>query len=181
MRIVPVAFAVGATTLLAACAQTPEPPQPVASRTVQQPWVLIAPPDNIATVAFLDTFEYLPDHRARFPRDTNGLNEQDRRSLQSLFERVAAQPQPADRLEILTDVSAETGAPLERWREVRAFKSEDACRSTREELVTVTAEQTRKFGAYPRMPREEFQWTMLARSFQWSRCVPAREVERLSS
>jgi hypothetical protein len=88
---------------------------------------------------------------------------------------VAAEPQPAGRLEILANVSAEIEAPLEQWREVRVFKSAVDCRSTREELVQVTDEQTRKFGAYPRMPREEFQWPMLARSFQWSRCVPAGE------
>ena len=63
MRI-SVALAVGATALLGGCAQTPEPPQPVGEPPcVQQDWVLIAPPDNIATVAFLDTFEYLPDHQ----------------------------------------------------------------------------------------------------------------------
>ena len=40
------------------------------------------------------------------------------------------------------------------------------------ELVKVTGDQTHKFGAYAGMPREEFQWPMLARSFAWSRCVP---------
>ncbi len=182
MRINPVALAVGATALLVACADPPAPPAPVASRPMpQQAWVLIAPPDNLATVAFLDTFEYLPDHRAPFPSDTNGLSEQDRRSPLSLYERVAAEPQPSARLEILTNVSAEIEAPLERWREVRVFKSAGACRETREELVKVTDEQTRKFGAYSGMPREEFQWPMLARSFQWSRCVPAGPAAEVSA
>jgi hypothetical protein len=181
MRITPVALALGASALLVACADTPEPPPPVVARPmVQQDWVLIAPPDNLATVAFLDTFEYLPDHRDLFPIDTNGLSEQDRGSLQRLFERVAAEPQPAARLAILTDVSAEIEAPLERWREVRVFKSASDCRSTREELVKVTDEQTRKFAAYAGMPREEFQWPMLARSFQWSRCVPAGPATEVS-
>ena len=65
-----------------------------------------------------------------------------------------------------------TEAPVEQWREVRVFRSAAACKSTRAELVKVTGEQTRKFGAYAGMPREEFQWPMLARSFAWSRCVP---------
>ena len=55
---------------------------------------------------------------------------------------------------------------------MRAFKSSDACESTRAELRKVTSEQTEKFGAYAGMPREEFQWPLLAKSFQWSRCVP---------
>ena len=50
------------------------------------------------TVAFLDTFEYLPGHKARFPGHTNGLSEQDRTSLESLFEQVAAEPSPEGRL-----------------------------------------------------------------------------------
>ena len=41
------------------------------------------------------------------------------------------------------------------------------------ELIKVTSEQTKKVGAYASMPREEFQWPLLAKSFQWSRCVPA--------
>jgi len=167
-----VAFAVGATALLAACAQTPKPPQVVA-KAVQENWVLIAPPENVATIAFRDTFEFLPEHKAHFPRSTNGLSEQDRASLEELFEQVAAEPAAEDRLEILTEVSALTEAPLKDWREVRVFKSATACAATREELIKVTDLQTKKVGAYPHMPREEFQWPLLAKSFQLSRCVPA--------
>jgi hypothetical protein len=171
MRII-VAFAAGATLLLSACAQTPKPPE-VAKAVAQENWVLIAPPDNVVTVAFLDTFEFLPEHKANFPGSTNGLSEQHRASLERLFEQVAAEPAAEERLEILTEVSALTDAPIEQWREVRVFKSAAACNTTRDELIKVTSEQTRKFGAYARMPREEFQWPLLARSFEWSRCVPA--------
>jgi hypothetical protein len=171
MRII-VAFAASASLLLGACAQTPKQPE-VARTVAQEDWVLIAPPDNVVTVAFLDTFEFLPEHRARFPRDTNGLSEQQRASLEHLFEQVAAEPEVGERLEILTEVSAVTDAPLEDWREVRVFKSAVACNATRGELIKVTTDQTRKVGAYSRMPREEFQWPLLAKSFEWSRCVPA--------
>jgi hypothetical protein len=167
-----VAFAAGATALLSACAQTPTPPQVVA-KAVQENWVLIAPPDNVTTMAFLETFEFLPEHKAPFPRSTNGLSEQDRASLEELFEQVAAEPAVEDRLEILTEVSALTDAPIKQWREVRVFKSSTACTATREELIKVTSLQTEKVGAYPHMPREEFQWPLLAKSLQWSRCVPA--------
>lgn len=168
-----VAFAAGATLLLGACAQTPKQPPEVARNVAQENWVLIAPPDNVVTVAFLDTFEFLPEHRASFPGSTNGLSEQHRTSLARLFEQVAAEPAAADRLEILTEVSALTGAPVKEWREVRVFKSAGTCNATRGELIKVTSEQTKKVGAYARMPREEFQWPLLAKSFQWSRCVPA--------
>jgi hypothetical protein len=171
MRIT-VALAAGATLLLGACAQTPKPPE-VAANLAQENWVLIAPPDNVVTVAFLETFEFLPEHRADFPRSTNGLSEQHRAALEDLFEQVAAERVPEDRLEILTEVSTLTEAPIKEWREVRVFKSAVACNSTRGELIKVTSEQTKKVGAYARMPREEFQWPLLAKSFEWSRCVPA--------
>ena len=167
-----VAFAAGATLLLAACAQPPKPPE-VAETVAQGNWILIAPPDNVATVAFLETFEFLPEHRASFPGSTNGLSEQHRASLERLFEQVAAEPDVGERLEILTEVSAVTDAPITEWREVRVFKSAGACNTTRGELIKVTSDQTRKVGAYARMPREEFQWPLLAKSFEWSRCVPA--------
>ena len=171
MRI-SVALVVGATAILGACAETPKPPAVEASSIVQQDWVLIAPPDNAVTVAFLETFEYLPGHRDRFPGHPDGLSEPDRRSLESLFEQVAAEPTPEGRLRLVTEVSALTEVPIEDWRHVRVFKSSETCESTRAELIKVTAEQTRKFAAYARMPREEFQWPLLARSFEWSRCVP---------
>lgn len=171
-----VALVVGATAILGGCSQTPKPP--VEASVQRQDWILIAPPDNTLTVAFLDTFEFLPDHQDRFPGRTNGLSEQDLQGLQRLFEKVAAEPSAEDRLQILTDVSAVTEAPVEQWRQVRIFRSAGDCESTRAELVKVTNEQTRKFGAYQGMPREEFQWPMLAKSFQWSRCVPTAVATR---
>jgi hypothetical protein len=179
MRIL-VALVVGATAILGGCAETPKLSVETSS-IVQQDWILIAPPDSAVTVAFLDTFEYLPGHKDRFPGHTNGLSEQDRRSLESLFEQVAAEPSPEGRLRLVTEVSALTEVPVERWRQVRVFRSAATCESTRAELIKVTAEQTRKFGAYARMPREEFQWPLLARSFQWSRCVPAGVTASLTS
>jgi hypothetical protein len=169
MRII-VAFAIGASALLGACAQTPEPP-PIAA-TIEN-WVLIAPPENVIVAAFRKHVEFLPAHRARFPGSTNGLSEEHRASLESLFEQVAAQPAAEDQLEILTEVSTMTEAPLKEWREVRMFKSATTCNATRAQLIKVTTDQTRKFGAYSRMPREEFQWPFLAKMFEWSRCVPA--------
>ena len=166
-----VALVAGAV-LLGGCSHTPDSQQAQASRALPQDWVLIAPPDNTLTVAFLDTFEFLPDGKDRFPGKTQRMTEQDRRSLQGLFEQVRAAPTPEARLQILTDLSAQTEAPIAQWRQVRAFKSSGACESTRAELVKVTSEQTQKFGAYAGMPREEFQWPLLAKSFQWSRCVP---------
>ena len=179
MRIL-VALVVVATAILGGCAETPKPAIE-ASAIPQQDWILIAPPDNAVTVAFLDIFEYLPGHKDRFPGHTNGLSEQDRRSLESLFEQVAAEPSPEGRLRLVTEVSALTEVPVERWRQVRVFRSAATCESTRAELIKLTAEQTRKFGAYARMPREEFQWPLLARSFQWSRCVPAGVTASLTS
>jgi hypothetical protein len=179
MRIL-VALAVCATALLGGCLATPKPAVE-ATAVVQQDWVLIAPPENHQTAAFLETFEFLPDHQDRFPRGTNGLSEQQRRSLEQLFEQVASEPSPEGRLRILTEISAVTEAPVEQWREVRVFRSAAACESTRAELVKVTGEQTRKFGAYAGMPREEFQWPMLARSFAWSRCVPDELATRVGS
>ena len=167
-----VALVAGAA-LLGGCSHTPDPQNPAqATRALSQNWVLIAPPDNTLTVAFLDTFEFLPDGKDRFPGKIDRMTEQDRRSLQGLFEQVRAAPTPEARVQILTDLSAETEAPIAQWRQVRVFKSSDACESTRAELVKVTSEQTQKFGAYAGMPREEFQWPLLAKSFQWSRCVP---------
>jgi hypothetical protein len=173
------AVAVAAAAFLGACAQTPPPPQDVATKVEQENWVLIAPPDNVATVAFIDTFEYLPDHKARFPGSTNGMSARDRASLEDLFKQVAAEAAAEDRLLILTEVSALTEAPVKQWREVRTFKSAVACNSTREELIKVTSDQTRKFGAYSDMPREEYQWPLLAKSFQFSRCVPAGRAPSL--
>ena len=168
-----VALAVGTSALLGACAQTPEQPPQIAASIAQENFVLIAPPENVIMVAFRETFEYLPAHRARFPGSTNGLSEQHRASLESLFEQVAAEPAAEDQLEILTEVSTMTEAPVKEWREVRVFKSATTCNATRAELIKVTSDQTRKVGAYSRMPREEFQWPFLAKTFQWSRCVPA--------
>ena len=170
------AFVAGAAALLGGCSHTQSPIPSQASGPVQQGWMLIAPPDNTLTVAFLDAFEFLPDGNAAFPRGTSGMTEQDRRSLRGLFDQVRAAPTPAASLKILSELSAETQAPVERWRRVRAFKSEDECRSTRDELLEVTDEQTRKVGAYAGMPREEFQWPLLARSFEWSRCVPDEQA-----
>ena len=167
-----IALVVGATAIVGGCAETPKPPVATAP-VAQQDWILIAPPDNHLTMAFVETFEFLPDHRDRFPGSTNGLGEEDRRSLQSLFEQVAAEPSPEARLRILTESSDMAAVPVERWREVRVFKSAGACESTRAELVKLTDEQTRKVGAYAGMPREEFQWPMLARSFRSNRCVPS--------
>ena len=175
-----VALAAGATAVLGGCVATPKPPVE-ATAALQQDWVLIAPPDNHQTTAFLETFEFLPDHQDRFPRSTNGMTEQQRRSLQQLFELVAAEPSPEGRLRVLTETSAVTEAPVEQWREVRVFRSAAACESTREQLLKVTGEQTRKFGAYEGMPREEFQWPMLARSFAWSRCVPSELAPSVGS
>jgi hypothetical protein len=167
-----VALVAGAAALLSGCSHTQSPVQSQASRPVPQDWMLIAPPDNTLTSAFLDTFEYLPDGNDRFPSTVDGMTVQDRRALQSLFERVKAASSPAESLQILTELSAQTEAPVGQWRRVRAFKSQDECQSTRAELVKVTNEQTQKFGAHRGMPREEFQWPLLARSFAWSRCVP---------
>jgi hypothetical protein len=179
MRIL-VVLAAGATVLVGGCVATPKPPAQAAA-AVQQDWVLIAPPDNHQTAAFLETFEFLPDHQDRFPRTTNGMTEQQRRSLQELFEQVAAEPSPEARVRILTESSAMTAAPVEQWREVRVFRSAAACESTRAELVKVTSDQTEKFGAYDGMPREEFQWPMLARSFASSRCVPDEVAAKVGS
>ena len=168
-----VALVAGAV-LLGGCSHTPDPQnQAQAIRALPQDWVLIAPPDNTLTVAFLDTFEFLPDGKDRFPGKTGRMTEQDRRSLQDLFEQVRAAPTPEARLQILTDLSAESEAPVAQWRQVREFKSSDACELTRAELVKVTSDQTQKVGAYAGMPREEFQWPLLAKSFQLSRCVPS--------
>ncbi len=171
----------GAAALLAGCSHTQTPVQSQASRSVPESWMLIAPPDNTLTAAFLDTFEYLPDGNDRFPGGTDGMTEQDRRALKHLFEQVKAAPSPAESLQILTELSAQTEAPVGQWRRVRAFKSEDECRSTRAELVKVTSEQTQKFGAHSGMPREEFQWPLIARSFEWSRCVPEEAEPRRQS
>jgi hypothetical protein len=173
MRTIAAALAAGATALLGACAQTPKQPPQIAASDVPGDWVLIAPPDNVDTVAFIETFEFLPDGDTSFPRSTNGLSEQDRASLRRLFEQVAAQPTPEDRVEMLTEISARTEAPVKEWREVRVFKSAVACNSTRAELIKVTDTQTKKVGAYSDMPREEYQWPLLAKSFKFSRCVPA--------
>jgi type IV pilus biogenesis protein CpaD/CtpE len=173
MRIL-VALVAGAAALLGGCSHTPDPARhSQASQLLPQDWILIAPPDNTLTVAFLETFEFLPDGKDRFPGAPKRMTEQDRRSLQGLFEQVKAAPTAEARLEILTELSAETEAPIEQWRRVRVFKSSSACESTRAELVKVTSEQSQKVGAYAGMPREEFQWPLLARSFQWSRCVPS--------
>ena len=167
-----VALAVGVTAVLGGCAQTPK--STVDARALaQQEWVLIAPPEDHLTTAFLETFEFLPDHKDSFPHSTNGLSEQEVRSLKSLFEQVAAEPSPEGRLRVLTESSDTAGAPVGQWREVRIFKSAKACKSTRAELVKVSDEQTQKVGAYAGMPREEFQWPMLAQSFHASRCVPS--------
>jgi hypothetical protein len=168
-----IALVAGATAILGGCAGTAQPPVET-SAIPQQDWILIAPPESRLTAAFRDTFEFLPNHKDRFPRTTNGLSEQERGSLQDLFKQVADEPSPEGRLRILTETSAITEAPVEQWREVRVFSSAAACESTRAELVKVTNEQSQKFGAYAGMPREEFQWPMLARSFQWSRCVPSQ-------
>jgi hypothetical protein len=165
-------FVAGAAALLSGCSSIPSPTQKEASRSAQQDWVLIAPPDNTLTTAFFNTFEFLPDGNDRFPRKVDGLNDEDRRALQSLFERVRAAPSPAESLKILTESSAQTEAPIGEWRQVRTFKSASACQSIRAQLLEVTHNQTQKFGAHANMPREEFQWPMLARSFEWSRCVP---------
>ena len=37
--------------------------------------MLIAPPDNVVTVAFLDTFEFLPDQQDAFPEQHERSNE----------------------------------------------------------------------------------------------------------
>jgi hypothetical protein len=174
-----VALVAGAAALLSACSHTPSPVQSHASRPVSQDWTLIAPPDNSLTAAFLDTFEYLPDGKDRFPGKIDGMSVQDRQALQRLFERVKAAPSAQAELQILTELSAETEAPIGQWRRVRVFKSEDECESTRTQLVKITNEQSQKFGAHKGMPREEFQWPLLARSFAWSRCVP--EVGETSS
>ena len=171
------ALLAGAAALLGGCSHTPAPVQTQA-RSTSQDWILIAPPDNTVTVAFLNTFEYLPDGGDPFPGQIDGLTEQDRRSLQDLFEQVKAAPTPAAGLKILTELAAKNEAPVERWRRVRVFKSEEACKSTRAELLKVTDEQTQKFGAHAGMPREEFQWPLLARSFAWSRCVPEASETR---
>jgi hypothetical protein len=167
-----VVLVAGAAALLSGCSHTPSPVQSQASRSLPQDWMLIAPPDNTVTTAFLDTFEYLPDGNDRFPSKVDGMTVQDRRALQRLFERVRSAGSPKQSLQILTELSAQTDAPVGQWRRVRAFKSADACESTRAELLKVTSEQTRKFSAHAGMPREEFQWPLLARSFAWSRCVP---------
>jgi hypothetical protein len=169
MRTV-LAFA-AATAVLGGCSHVPV--QSPASQPPPEPWVLIAPPDDTTTSAFLETFEFLPDGSGRFPGAIDGMSEQDRRSLKDLYDQVKAAPTPAASLQILTDHASETEAPVERWRRVRTFKSEEACRSTREELLKVTDTQTRKVGAYAGMSREEFQWPLLEHSFEWSRCVPA--------
>jgi hypothetical protein len=163
---------VASVALLGGCSHFQSPVQTQARATPQE-WMLIAPPDDTLTLAFMDTFEYLPDGNDRFPGSVDGMTDQDRRSLQTLFEQVKAAPTPAASLKILADRAAHTEAPVERWRQVRVFKSEEACKSTREELIKVTDDQTQKVGARPGMPREEFQWPLLARSFAWSRCVPA--------
>jgi hypothetical protein len=166
-----VALVVGALAITSGCSTTePAPAQPAA---LKQNWVLIAPPDDTTTLAFMDVFEFLPARKDPFPGKTDGLPEQDRRSLKSLFERVKAAPSAEASVQILTESSTDPDAPLPQWRQVRKFSSSDACESTRAELLKVTDEQTKKFGAHPGMPREEFQWPMLARTFQWSRCVPS--------
>ena len=171
MRI-PVALVIGLLAIITGCSTTtPTPAKPAAS-TMSRDWVLIAPPDNVATVAFMEVFEFLPDRKTRFPGETDGLSEADLRSLKTLFEQVKAAPSDEVRVQILTESSSLTDTPLPQWRQVREFSSSEACKSTRTELLKVTDEQTKKFGAYPHMPREEFQWPMLGRSFQWSRCVP---------
>jgi hypothetical protein len=167
-----VALVIGLLMIASGCSTTtPTPAKPTAS-TMSRDWVLIAPPDNTASVAFMEVFEFLPDGRTKFPGKTDGLSEADRRSLKNLFEQVKAAPSAEASVEILTESASVTDAPLPQWRQVREFSSSDACESTRAELLQVTDEQTKKFGAYPHMPREEFQWPMLGRSFQWSRCVP---------
>ncbi len=163
---------IAGAALLSGCSHISSSQQQAqASEPPAEDWVLIAPPDNTVTVAFLDTFEFLPDGDDRFPGGSNGATEEDRRSLEGLFDRVRAAPSAEAGLEILTETSSRTEAPVGQWRRVREFKSEHACEATRAELITVTSEQTRKFGAYAGMPREEFQWPLLARSFEWSRCV----------
>jgi hypothetical protein len=165
-------FVASAAALLSGCSSMSSPPRTEASRSAPEDWVLIAPPDNTLTTAFFNTFEFLPDGKDRFPRAVDGLNEQDRSALQGLFERVRAAPSPAESVKILTELSAQTEAPIGEWRQVRTFKSASACESIRAQLLEVTNNQTQKFGAHANMPREEFQWPMLARSFEWSRCVP---------
>jgi hypothetical protein len=174
MRIL-VAFVIGLLAITSGCSTTPTPAKPAAS-AMSRDWVLIAPPDNTATVAFMEVFEFLPDGKTKFPGKTDGLSEADRRSLKSLFEQVKAASSAEASVQILTESSSVTDAPLPQWRQVREFSSSDACESTRAELLKVTDEQTKKFGAYPHMPREEFQWPMLGRSFQWSRCVPSGQM-----
>ncbi len=176
-----VAMVAGAAALLGGCSLTPAPKMqspPVPALT--QDWILIAPPDNTLTAAFLSTFEYLPDGKARFPGNLERMSKQEQSSLRGLFQQVQAAPTPEARLQILTELSAETEAPIEQWRRVREFRSADQCEATRAELVKVTSEQTRNVGAYAGMPREEFQWPMLARSFEWSRCVPNEVAEARS-
>lgn len=170
------ALAIGLAALVAGCATSKPPAQK--SAAVSQDWILIAPPDNVVTVAFVEQFEFLPDHRDRFPGHANGLSEPDRHRLRELFEQITAQPSPAARVDTLTAASVHSDAPVADWRRVRVFRSAGDCEATRAELIAVTREQTVKYAPYTGMPREEFQWPLLARSYEFSRCVPSELATR---
>lgn len=167
--------ALGAALLVSGCNILGGPPaetKPAAyTRPEAEAWMLITPPERLAVLELREALERLPGNGAPLPA-ASGEVEVDRLAVQTFYEQLQAEPTAGERASFLVEESLDRAAPVERWNQVREFKTEEHCRTTLGELQEITREASQDVRYYDGMPLYELQWVFLEWSNRWGQCVP---------
>lgn len=171
---------VGAAALAAGCSSMQEP-VPAPEAQVSEPYMLIRPPDEVALVHMLEVVTYMPDGNDRFPvEQLNGVSEAESAASQELFKALVAESSPQAKAEFLADHSVDRDAPVEEWQQVRFFRSQEKCETTKVELQEVTKLHTKRVEPRSNMLLNDLQFHLLASSFALSECVPASSLPKIT-
>jgi hypothetical protein len=174
------AFMVCAAALAAGCSTTEQTP-PAPSVQVSEDYMLIRPPDEVAVVHIMKAVTYMPDGDDRLPvSQLNGASEAERAATLALFKALIDQPSPEAKAEFLAHASVVRDAPMDDWQQVRLFRSEEKCETTRGELQQVTKAHSTRIGAKEGMLLHDLQFHLLAASFDLSRCVPVSLLPKIT-
>ena len=176
MRTFPLA-ALGAVLLMSGCSVLDGTPKPAAyTRPENEAWMLVTPPERLTVLELRESLERLPSNGAPLPA-ASGEVEVDRLAVQAFYERLQAAETADAKAGLLVRESLHREAPVTTWHQVRKFRSEDHCKTTRRELQEITQEASAGVDYYPEMPLYELQWVFLEWSNRWSECIPVRRLE----
>jgi hypothetical protein len=178
MRSTPI-IVLGTTLVVSGCSLAGgSEPQPAAyTKPPARGWTLVTPPERVTVLELREALEQLPPDGAPLPT-LSGQYDVDRPAVQAVYAKLQAADTADQRATILVEESLDRSAPVEAWTQVREFKTQERCESTKDELQEITRESVQDVSYYHGMPLYEMQWAFIEWGYRWASCVPVETFDR---